>query len=251
MNDVGAIILAAGKGSRMKSKTHNKVTLVLGNKPMILHGIHLLQGLGIKKIVVVVGFAKDSVRQIIKEDVIFAEQKKRLGTAHAAYKGMYAMPDGVKNVLIIQGDDSAFYKEETIKNLVNLHTKEGNSLTFLTLKVKNPTGLGRIVRDKKGNLLRVVEEKDATQAEKKITEINPACYAVSMEFLKNYLGKVKKSPVTGEYYLTSIIDIAIKNNQRLNTLNAGNIPWRGVNTTDELSQAEKLFTKINRNFASN
>lgn len=242
--NLGAIILAAGKGKRMNSTTVNKVAMNLASKPMILHAIHLLQKTNIKTIVVVVGFAKDSVKRIINEDVIFAEQHKRLGTAHAALKGLVALPKFVTDVLIIQGDDSAFYKKETLENLINLHRKEKNSLTFLTIEVKNPTGLGRVLRDENGNVQAVVEEKDATEKQRSINEINPACYVMGIAFLRKYLKKVQKSPVTGEYYLTSLIDIAIKNKERINALNGGNLPWRGVNTKDELVEAEKLLNQI-------
>lgn len=250
MNKLGAIVLAAGRGSRMKSKASNKVTIVLGNKPMILHGIHLLQSAGVKTIVVVVGFAKESVKNIIKEEVIFAEQRKRLGTAHAVYKAMEVLPKEIENVLIIQGDDSAFYKEDVIRQLVKKHIDEDNSITFLTIKASNPAGLGRVVRNSKGDVLSVVEEKDATASQRKIDEVNPACYIMKTSFLNKYLQKIKKSSITGEYYLTSLIDIAIKNNEKLSTLNAGNIPWRGVNTGEELEAAKKLYNELNSNFAS-
>jgi bifunctional UDP-N-acetylglucosamine pyrophosphorylase/glucosamine-1-phosphate N-acetyltransferase len=235
----------------MKSKKTNKVTATVGDKPMILHGIHLLQKTKISTIIVVVGFAKDSVKKIIQENVIFAEQKKRLGTGHAVSKALPLVPKEVTDVLIIQGDDSAFYKEETIKKLIKKHLEEKNALTFLTITVKNPNGLGRIVRDKRGNLLFIIEEKDATTVQRKINEINPACYVMNVAFLKRYLNKIKKSPVTGEYYLTGLIDVAIKNNQKINILSAGEIPWKGVNTKVELEEAQKLFSEINSGFASN
>jgi len=241
---LGAIILAAGKGKRMQSKKINKVTLPLGGKPMILHTAELLRQVDVSPIVIVIGFAKDSVKGLFNGDVLFAEQKKRLGTAHAVYTALKELPQNVEDVLILQGDDSAFYGQDIIKGLLNAHRENDASFTFLTIDVENPTGLGRIIRDKRGNLQGVVEEKDATQKQKQINEINPACYVVNTQFLKKYLPRVKKSPITGEYYLTSLIDIGIKNGENVQTLRAGKIAWRGVNTPKELEEAEKLITQV-------
>lgn len=243
-SDFAAIILAAGKGKRMNSKTINKVVLPLGQKPMILHTLDILEKLGIKPIIIVVGFAKDSVMHLFRgTHAVFAEQKKRLGTAHAVLAAMKKMPGKIENVLVLNGDDSALYKTDTINELIKKHIKTDAAFTFLTIKMENPAGLGRIVRGKNGKVLAVVEEKDATLDIQKINEVNPACYVFKVEFLKKYLPKVKKSTVSGEYYLTSLIDVGIKNGEKIETLQAGSFAWRGVNTKEELSQAEKLFLK--------
>ncbi len=240
---IGAIILAAGKGTRMKSKQINKVALHLADKPMILHTVEFLKDNNIKNIVVVVGFAKESVMKLLDGGVIFAEQKQRLGTAHAVSTAIKKLSGEVKEVLVLNGDDSAFYTSEIINKLVNKHIKDQAAFTFLTIKKNNPLGLGRVVRDSKGKVLAVVEEKDATKAQRKITEVNPACYIFKVSFLKKYLKKVKKSPITGEYYLTSLIDLGIKNYEKIETLAAGNLLWRGVNTQEELLEAQKLIKK--------
>jgi bifunctional UDP-N-acetylglucosamine pyrophosphorylase / glucosamine-1-phosphate N-acetyltransferase len=246
MNKIGTIILAAGRGSRMKSKDSNKVTLMLGNKPMIMHAVHLLEELGLEPIVIVIGFAKESVKSLFDKNIIFAEQNKRLGTAHAVSCAVKVLPEDVTDVLIIQGDDSAFYKKDTILKLITAHVQNSNEFTFLSISVDNPTGLGRVIRDENDNLVKIVEEKDATEEEKKINEINPACYVISTEFLKKYLRKVHKSPITGEYYLTSLIDIAIQNREKIQAVSGGSIPWRGVNTREELQAAQVLFSKYSK-----
>jgi len=239
---IGAIVLAAGKGSRMKSKTVNKVTLPIADKPMIVHSVELLEKLTIHPIVIVVGFAKKSVMNILGEKVYFAVQTKRLGTAHAAAQGLKVLETmSVDDVLVVQGDDSAFYKEETISNLIKKHIDTNAVLTFLTIEKENPFGLGRVVRDEQGGLHKIVEEKDASEEEKKIKEINPACYVFSVKFLHEYLPKIQKSSITGEYYITSLIDLAITHGEIVETVQAGNIPWRGVNTPDELKEAESMF----------
>lgn len=242
MKTLGAIILAAGKGKRMNVRKVNKVVMPLGNKPIILHATELLFNMQIENIVIVIGFAKESVINVLKNHkVIFVEQKKRLGTAHAVSKALKKIASSVENVLVIQGDDSAFYKESTIKKLIEKHKNQNAAITLLTIEIDNPFGLGRIIRNKKGKVIDVVEEKDANELQRKITEINPACYIFSIKFLKKYLKYVKKSSITGEYYLTSLIHIAIKNHESLATVKEGKMPWRGVNTPEELKIAEELL----------
>ncbi len=242
MNKTGAIILAAGKGSRMKAKKSNKVTYMLGNKPMIMHVVHLLEDMKLSPIVIVIGFAKESVRSLFDKNVIFAEQTKRLGTAHAALQALKVLPEDITDVFILNGDDSAFYTNRILNKLLAIHLDNQNAITFLTIKVNNPYGLGRVVR-KKGEVVAIVEEKDATEKERKIDEINPACYLFDVQFLRKYLSKVPKSKVTGEYYLMSLLEIAIKKSERVEGVKGGNIPWRGVNTGDELKEAEELYSK--------
>jgi bifunctional UDP-N-acetylglucosamine pyrophosphorylase / glucosamine-1-phosphate N-acetyltransferase len=242
---LGAIILAAGKGKRMKAKHANKVTMKLADKPLIMHSIHVLEEMEFSAIVVVVGFAKESVKHVLQDSqIIFAEQTKRLGTGHAVKVGLMKVPDDITDVLVIQGDDSHFYKKEIIEKLAKAHISSEASLTFLTINVSNPQGLGRIVRDNDDKVVAVVEEKDATEEERKITEVNPACYLFSVPFLKKYLPKIPKSPVTGEYYLPSLIDIAITYKEPIETVQVGHMPWRGVNTPEELAEAEQVYKQL-------
>lgn len=242
--NIGAIVLAAGKGKRMQSKTVNKVAMNLADKPMILHAMNLIKSVRIRTIVVVVGFAKKSVLNLLNGEAIYAEQRKRLGTAHAVLCGLRKLPSSVTDVLVLNGDDSAFYNINTIKKLIRSHADSDSAFTFLTLEMDDPTGLGRVIRDKNGKVAAIVEEKDATLSQRKIREINPACYIFTVEFLKKYLKKVEKSHVTGEYYLTSLIGLGIKNNEIIDTFKEKSLPWRGVNTKDELIEAEKLFLKL-------
>lgn len=245
MEDFAAIILAAGKGKRMNSKTVNKVALLLADKPMVIRTFEILQKLGIKTVIIVVGFAKDSVIKLFNQtQVIFCEQRKRLGTAHAVNCAMKKMPSHIKNVVVLNGDDSAMYKTDTIKELIKKHLVSGAAFTFLTIEMENPAGLGRVIRGKGGKVLAIVEEKDATPDIKKIKEVNPACYVFKIAFLKKYLPLIKKSSVTNEYYLTSLIDVGIRSNEKIETLQAGLFAWRGVNTKEELMEAENIFIKI-------
>ncbi len=245
MKTLGAIILAAGRGKRMKTKSVNKVVLQLGRKPIIMHTIELLELLTIPHIVVVVGFAKKSVEQTLRnKSVLFVEQKKRLGTAHAVSLGLSKISNDTQHVLVLQGDDSVFYTTSILKKLIQTHLLSKASCTLLTIEVDNANGLGRIIRDPTGTISGIVEEKDATAHIRTITEINPACYIFNVSFLKKYLKKIKKSTITGEYYLTSLIDIAVSSHEKIETVAAGKIPWRGINTPDEFLEAEKLFSFI-------
>jgi len=261
MKKIAAIILAAGQGSRMQSKKVNKVVYPLGKKQMILYTVERLADLSstflkprrkkvldlfISPIIVIVGFAKESVIKILEGKVIFAYQNQRLGTAHALMCGLKKLPGDIGAVLVLNGDDSAFYTESIIKKLIKTHWAKNAALSFLTITVENPMGLGRVIRDGNGKAVGIVEEKDATLVQRKINEINPACYIFEVDFLKKYLKQVKKSEVTGEYYLTSLIDIAIKNNEQIETMRGGKIAWRGINTPKELLEAERLFSVIKK-----
>ena len=184
MNNIAAIILAAGEGKRMKVKQVNKVVFPLGNKQMILHAVDRLTNLVISPIIVVVGFAKESVMKILDGKVIFALQSKRLGTAHAVTCALEKLPENIQTVLVLYGDDSAFYTQDTIRKLIETHLKEKAALSFLTIVVENPVGLGRVLRDSSDKVIGIVEQKDATKKQREIDEINPACYVFEVAFLK-------------------------------------------------------------------
>ncbi len=249
MNNIGAIILAGGKGKRMNMKTVNKVTVHLANKPMIRHIVDFMHKLHIRTVVVVIGFAKESVIKALKEyKIIFAEQTKRLGTGHALQCALRELPKNIEHVLVVYGDDAVLYAEKHVPIINQLFDKhfssKSSAVTFLTIMQENPYGLGRIVRDDAGKVQSIVEEKDASQDQKKIKEINPGCFLFSVSFLKKYLPKIKKSMATGEYYLTTLIDLAFQNNETVQTVEGGYLAWRGVNTHTELQEAEKLYTYI-------
>ncbi len=244
-HEIGAIILAAGRGKRMNLAESNKVTLSLVNKPIILHIVEFMNSVGIASVVVVVGHAKESVIEALSgKDVLFAEQTEQLGTGHAAASALEVLPDHVTDVVIVYGDDAVLYTRENralIADLLESHSASDAAFTFLTIEQEDPTGLGRIVRDSDGGLLAIVEEKDATDEERLIKEINPGCFVFSVAFLKKYLPQVEKSPVTGEYYLTSLIDMAIAEGEKVETVRGGRRKWRGVNTPEELIAAEKMM----------
>ncbi|OGH02433.1 MAG: hypothetical protein A2798_02120 [Candidatus Levybacteria bacterium RIFCSPHIGHO2_01_FULL_37_17] len=242
------IILAAGQGKRMNSTISNKVTLNLGDKPMVKKTVEVLRKAGIKPIVIVVGFQKESVTNLFKnqKDIIFAEQHDRLGTAHAAQEGMRMLPKNVKDFFVVNGDDSAFYKPDIFDKLFSEHKKNKNAITFLTLRVKNPFGLGRIIRSRLGKVVAIFEEKDASEKQRRIKEINPGCYLFNIDFFRKNISKTPKSSVTGEFYIVSLIPLALKDGKKVEGIDAGHIPWRGVNTNEELEEATKIFLEFQK-----
>jgi bifunctional UDP-N-acetylglucosamine pyrophosphorylase / glucosamine-1-phosphate N-acetyltransferase len=245
---LGAVVLAAGQGKRMQLADSNKVTLPLANKPIILHIVHFMKKLAIETIVIVVGFAKDSVMEVLSgEKVIFAEQKERLGTGHAVERALEVLPHDITDVLVVYGDDAVFYIDNhlpIIDNLFTKHFSSGTGCSLLTITLDDPKGMGRIIRDSDGKIQAIAEEKDATEQQRKINEINIGCFVFQVDFLKKYLPKVERSAVTGEYYLTSLIDLALRHGEQIASLEGGKLPWRGVNTADELEEAEKIYSQV-------
>lgn len=241
---IAAIVLAAGKGTRMNSRHVNKVILPLAEKPMIAYTLDLLKKIKIGKIVIVVGFAHKSIKKFLGPDYIYAHQRKRLGTAHATKCGLKSVSSNVDDILILNGDDSAFYRPEVIRKLVAEHKKKKADLTLLTIEAENPNGLGRILRNSGGKISGIIEDKDATSGQKKIKEINPACYVFKRKFLEKYLPRVSKSNVSGEYYLTDLIRLGVENKKKVASLTVKNIFWRGVNTWEELKEAEAMMRRI-------
>lgn len=246
MKTFGAIILAAGKGTRMNMVYENKVVLPLADKPMIQHIVEFMKKIKIETTVVVVGFAKESVMEVLKGfNLIYAEQIEPLGTGHALICALNKLPEEVENVFVVYGDDAVLYAEENIpiiKKLFEVQESEKAAITFLTIEQDNPYALGRIVRNAAGDVSAIIEEKDATTDQRKITEINPGCFVFSVRFLQKYLSQIEKSSVTGEYYINNFIDIALRNNEPVKTIKGGKLNWRGVNTPEELNVAEKLLS---------
>lgn len=245
---LGAIILAAGKGKRMQSETANKTASLLQNKPMIKHIVEFMERIGVAQTIAVVGFAKESVMLALTgHEVTFAEQTEQLGTGHAVEVALTTLDPRITDVIVVYGDDAVLYNknnEKIIADLLLEHREHHNSVTFLTIEQENPYALGRIVRDDNNNVLGIVEEKNASEEQKKITEINPGCFVFNVQFLKDYLNKIEKNDVSGEYYLTDLVDIARTHKQKLNAVRGGKLLWRGVNTPEELALAEQLMSQI-------
>jgi len=247
---IAALILAAGKGKRMQLPQGNKVTVSLADKPLIQHIVDFMKEIGVNTIVVVVGHHKESVMSALKgQDVLFAEQENQLGTGDAVACGLASLPSSITDVIVAYGDDAVLYAQKNVtivEELIAVHQKTHHPITFLTIDQKHPVGMGRVVRDDDNKVKAIVEEKDATDEERKITEINPGCYVFSVAFLKAYLPTVPKSSVTGEYYVTSLVDMAIAKGEQVDTVQGGTMQWKGVNTPTDLAEATALYQQIQK-----
>ena len=200
------IILAAGLGKRMSSDLP-KCACAINNKPMIQYIIETCRKIKIKNIVIVVGYKKEIIKNIFKndKDVLFAFQKELTGTATACLACLEILKGKKGNTLIIPGD-MPLIKEETLISLINFHEKNNNDLTILSAHCDNPFGYGRIIRNK-NKVVKITEEKDATIAEKNINEINTGVYIINNELLFDKLKLIKNNNAQKEFYLTDIVQI--------------------------------------------
>lgn len=245
--DIGAVVLAAGRGSRMKAPpTQNKVVYQLNHKPMVCYTINTLHQCGIRDLVVVVGYAKDSVMAAVGDSVRYVTQDNPKGTGHAIQVALPQIPELIKHVIVLYGDDSAFYPPELIQTLVTTHLDHQNQLTLISVNKPDPTGLGRIIRDSQGKLQAIIEEKNATPEQKLITEINTGLYCFETGFLKTAADNFHENPVSGEYYLTEAVDFAVTHDYQVEALlwPDGEI-WHGVNTPEQLQAAEMRMQQKN------
>lgn len=246
-SNISAIVLAAGKGTRMKAPdSKNKVVLNLGDKPMIRYTINTLKKCLIDQIIVVVGHAKESVMAELKDEVVYAEQINPQGTGHAVKVALPKLSPQSENIVVMYGDDSAFYNPPLIDYLVTTHLKQANHLTLISINKPDPFGLGRIIRDPQGNLIGVVEEKSATPDQKQITEINTGLYCFQAEFLRQAIANLHPNPVTQEYYLTEVIEYACTHRYQAQAILWQNQEiWFGINTPEQLQAAEERMKQKN------
>jgi len=248
MKNIAAIVLAAGEGTRIKARRKNKVAYKLAGKPMIRYTVETLQRAGIKEIIVVVKFAEKSVREALKGlGVIYARQKDKKGTAPALESGLEAVSSGIEQILVMYGDDSAFYPVELFQFILTEHRKHESDVTLLSIKVPNPIGLGRILRDGGGEVMGIVEEKVATDDQKKINEINTGCYCFRRDFIEKRIGEIEINPVSREYYLTDIVEVALWHGDKVHVcLYPDSTIWHGINDRSQWLKAIKKKLKDSR-----
>jgi len=234
------VILAAGKGTRMKSPLP-KVLHKLNSKPLLSYSIKLAKDCGIDPVVVVVGYKAGMVKKEIGSNGIsYAMQSEQLGTGHAVMQAEKVLQKFDGNVLILYGDVPLLSKK-TIMNFLNSHLISGTELSILTADLENPFGYGRIVRDSKGDFSRIVEEKDTTSSQKKIKEINSGIYCVKADTLFHLLKKLNDNNSQHEYYLTDIAGLLKKGGKNVNVVKTKNaFEIAGINSVEELKRIEKL-----------
>ncbi len=243
MDNLCAVILAAGKGTRMKSTDTNKVAIPVNGEPMLQRSIRILRESGIKNIVVVVGFASDSVTALLEKDIILAYQNEQLGTGHAVDCAIPKIPTNAQDVLIIYGDDSFLHTPKTYEELYKTHVENNSHVTFITMDSDSPTSFGRIIRNDNGEIVGIVEEKNANDDQKKIKEINLGCYVIGFNFLKDNIKNIKRNKISKEYYITDIIDIVSKQGGKISAYKLKDQRWKGINTPQDLDEAEAMLNE--------
>jgi bifunctional UDP-N-acetylglucosamine pyrophosphorylase / glucosamine-1-phosphate N-acetyltransferase len=238
-----AIVLAGGKGTRMKSPLPKVLHKICG-KPMILYIIDTLRSLnGIEGIVVVVGYKRGLVRKTLPKGVKTAVQKQLLGTGDAVRSARPALKGYRGDVLILCGD-TPLITEQTLSGIMESHIAGGNDVTAVTAVIDEPHGYGRIVRSAAGRMLGIVEEKDATAGQKKIREINTGVYVYGWPRLNAALDSIKKNRLKGEYYLTDAVGIFRKKGYRIGTYTVKDPgEMTGVDDAARLAKAEKYFMR--------
>ncbi|MDX1961072.1 MAG: sugar phosphate nucleotidyltransferase [Leptospiraceae bacterium] len=237
-----AVILAAGKGTRMKSELPKVATLLAG-KPLIQHVIDNLKLAGVTKIVVVVGYKKEVVINLLsnEHEIEFAEQKEQLGTGHALLSTESILVNYHGQILVCCGD-VPLISGNSFRSLINHHVESKNGATVLSADMPNPKGYGRIIRDKNDKLLFIVEEKDANEDEKKVSEINTGTYVFESPKVFEYLKTIKTNNAQGEYYLPDLIKIYRENQYNVDaSLLKNSVESSGVNSPEDLQYLNSIL----------
>lgn len=242
MERVKAVILAAGKGTRMKSELPKVIHKALG-KPMVKYSIDAAveAGADISDICLVVGHKAELVKEAAGEDVTYVFQQEQLGTGHAVKcASEFIGKDGITMVLC---GDTPLIKGKTLKKLVETHIAEGNAITVLTARVDDPTGYGRIIKDNWGKFVKIVEQKDATLEEQRVDEINSGMYIFDSAVLSRALSMITNDNAQGEYYLTDTIEIVKSEGLgEVATMVIDDVDEiKGVNSPEQLEEAEAIL----------
>lgn len=242
MNNLSAIILAAGEGKRMKSK-NSKVLHKISDKPMIEVIYKALISENIDDIILVVGHKKEQVQEYMGSRVSYAIQEEQLGTGHAVMQAEKHFKDRDGQVFVLCGD-TPLITQETLKKCYEYHLKNGYSATVITADIHNPTGYGRVIRDGNGNFLKIVEQKDATEQEKSVKEINSGMYCFDSKKLFDALKKINNNNNQGEYYLTDTLEALLKDGFRVGALKIeDNTEIMGINSRQQLAEAQNVMNK--------
>lgn len=238
------VILAAGRGTRMKSDLAKVLHPICG-KPMLWHVVALARSLGSEKTVVVTGHQADLIREAMgDEGLIYVRQEKQLGTAHAVLQAGDALRDFDGDVLILCGDVPLLLPS-TIEGLLENHRAGGGAITVMTALLDDPGSYGRVVKNKEGEVLKIVEARDATAEEKAIKEINTGIYCAENAFLFEAVRKIDNKNAQGEYYFTDIFEIARGENRRTGSFIIDDpSEAMGINTADDLKTAERIMRKM-------
>jgi len=236
---LSVVILAAGKGTRMKSSLP-KVLHKLANKPLLEHVYDTAKGLGADEVVIVYGHGGDQVKETCKHfDAKWIEQKEQLGTGHAVQQAFEAI--NLENDLLVLYGDVPLTTEESLKQLLE---NFDNKIALMSVKLDNPFGYGRILRNKHDKVIGIVEQKDASEEQKLIDEVNTGILAANSKTLKKLLDRIDNNNSQGEYYLTDIFELAADDNIEIVTSHPSGIyEVEGVNNRLQLASLERIFQR--------
>jgi bifunctional UDP-N-acetylglucosamine pyrophosphorylase/glucosamine-1-phosphate N-acetyltransferase len=240
MLDVVAIVLAAGKGTRMKSNLP-KVMHKVGGKYLVQHVLDAVSSAGISRKILVVGSGAEYVQTSLGDNYRYAVQADQLGTGHAVLQAGNELLPEENTVLVVCGDMPLLSAPSLIK-LIERHGNTGAKATVLTAYLGDPTGYGRIIRDEQGKLQRIIEEKDATAEAKKIQEINTGTYCFDRNLLFSALKEIQPNNTQGEYYLTDVLTIMINKGLKVEVVDeAEDKEAFGINSRQQLAAAENIL----------
>jgi len=240
MSPLHVVILAAGQGSRMKSALP-KVLHAVAGRPMLHHVIGTAHQLGAETIHTVIGHGADQVRTVTPDSSVnWVEQSEQLGTGHAVAQALPDLPDDAR-VLVLYGD-VPLTRVETLQSMVN--DLDDQTLGLLTVTLEDPQGYGRIVRDADGRVTSIVEQKDASEGQRAIREVNTGILAVSAKHLKTWLPTLSNANAQGEYYLTDIIAMAVAQGLTVSVAQPGDAyEVQGVNNRLQLAELERWYQR--------
>ena len=237
-----SVILAAGMGTRMKSKMPKVLHKVCG-KPLSKWVIDASKAAGADKVCAVVGHKAETVKEVLGDVCEFALQAEQKGTGHAVMQAIDVIKNSKGEVVILNGD-TPLITAETINKAIEYHKNNDNQATVITAILDDATGYGRIVRDNDGSVLKIVEQKDASEEEKKINEVNSGMYVFDAQSLVYALDKITPNNAQGEYYLTDTLEILLSAGKKIGGYAiSDNDEIRGINDRVQLNEAEKIMQK--------
>ena len=238
---INGIILAAGKGSRMKSK-YSKVLHSILDKPILAYVVNRLESVTDTNPIVIIGHGGDDIKEYFGDNLIYRVQKEQLGTGDAVKAGIDALSDE-DGVFVLCGDTPLF-RESTLKEMADAYFNGGYAGVVLTAVLEDSSGYGRIILDDAGDFLKIVEEKDASIEEKLVKEINSGAYIFNRELLVSALGELKNNNAQGEYYLTDVLEILRNKGYKVGTYRLDDPDEiLGINNRVHLEEATTLLRK--------
>lgn len=242
MAELMTVVLAAGKGTRMKSALP-KVLHRVGGKTMLQHVLDAATAAGSEKNVVVVGFGGEQVKEAIGSQAEFVEQAEQLGTGHAVMQAQSLLKDFAGTVMVLCGD-TPLLEAGLLHKLYTAHKHSGAQATVLTAVMPDATGYGRIIRTVDGAVLKIVEQKDANAEELKVQEVNSGIYCFEAQALLDSLGQLSCDNAQGEYYLTDVLEILNKKDKKVWAVVADDFESTlGINSRAQLANAEKILRR--------